>query len=60
MAIGSWGFSGRDTNFDVAIEVLHCGLKLGRDLILGVATKLAVWVSRKDFWCRDREMTIME
>ena len=30
-------FSGHDTNFDVATEVLHRGLKLSRDLILGVA-----------------------
>ena len=31
-------FSSRDTNFDVATEVLHYGLKLGCDLILGVTT----------------------
>ena len=32
-------FMCRDTNFDVETEVLHCGLKLGCDLIFCVATE---------------------
>ena len=55
--VGCSGRLGRDMNLDVSTrpqavgvflvvtEVLHCGLKLGHGLILGVATKLVVWVS---------------
>ena len=43
----------RDMAVGVATGGQHCGLKLGRDIVLMSRHSLVVWVSRHSFWCCD-------